>query len=302
MNDANKYAQNWHFLPDANPALDEKTFSVRTNFPNNSNIKTIPVEIDNLEFIGFPGLDKLNAPPIITSMLGPVNEEETVIKRGMYSPGSGNLFDSQHASYVRRITGKATFSAVLYPHERDSDCNLTVTPIKLDAPQGTAAAFELGIESAKDKVRKKATYYIVNGKSPEITTAEVNDYTVSAMLMYLEKDMDNRPVRLMAERVTEIKDKKTGIAILSSAVELPELSVTWNGNTLEIHTSYDGAEFYGQSAGWNKPAKREMLDLSTLVIHSPTTITGAAINGRPIPVTFAKGYARFGKSTSNSKN
>ena len=297
---AHKYAQNWMFEPFSNPTLDEETFSVRTNIPGARNIQVVPVETYNIEFDGFPGLDNLAPVQRVTGWNTIEGEDpETIIKNAYYS----GMQMTQRANYVRRIQGDAAFSAVVYPHDVDSDHIVTSAPIILDVPQGSASAFELSITSQRDGIHRDITYFITNGRTSvvgdgrvvgveigevanmtEMVPTVVGRYTVQAGLMYLERDRNGAIATLIAERVTQISDDETEITLLRSVAEIPSIAITYNGSNVEITSSWDGGNFYAFQMGWKEPVTRAGLDLAGLTLFTPVVVETLLFNGVSIPV------------------
>lgn len=166
----NKYAQNWHFLPDANIDIDSNAKTTQTNFKNDANIQVVPSEPDKLE---------------------------ASVEDGYYSPEFYKVSKAKYGSYVQNVEGDAKFNTVLYPTEAEENDQVEVSPIDTDS---NAEALEIN-----RKEDAKGLYYLSHESSPEEN--EFADYSFDGKLAYIENDNENKSI-FMHNGSTLKKDDK----------------------------------------------------------------------------------------------
>lgn len=195
-----KYAQNWHFLPDANINIDSNTKNTQSHFEDGANIKVIPAEPDKLE---------------------------ASIKDGYYSPEFYKVDKAKYSSYVQNLKGNATFNTVLYPTEGKNDSEVSISPIETDF---NSDALKI------DRKNEDAIgfYYLSHENTPK--EAGFADYRFNGKIAYIENDNKCKSISMHNGSILKKNDKdiiESSISIDSIGVENDEKTLNITGNDLE---------------------------------------------------------------------
>ncbi len=205
----NKYSQGWHFLPDANPSIDEETGIVRTNFAGGANIQVVPVQQNDVM--------------------------EKNLLDGWYSYGTGNVTSAKYASYVKNQTGDTTFSTLLLPERAGQKLASTTKNIELDIPQSAANAFSLTFKDDTTNTETKGTYYILLDNEQK-KQREVGEYATDGTLAYVEQE-NGYYTRIILRGGTNAVNEKNGQKLIRSKNALQDISVKYTANNIEINSS-----------------------------------------------------------------
>lgn len=114
---AHRYEQNWHFTSDAKPAMNSTSKAVSTAYGTGANITVVPAD-----------------PSTLTSSL----------RDGYYSPRSYSVESAKYATYVKKVTGRATFDTLLVPSRGAANASVTVARLPVGTtPSHDATALSL---------------------------------------------------------------------------------------------------------------------------------------------------------------
>lgn len=205
----NKYSQGWHFLPDANPTIDETTGVVQTNFASGADIQVIPVQ-----------------------------QNDTMEKNlldGWYSYGTGNVERAQYATYVKNQAGNTTFNTLLLPTKDGQKLEGSTENITLDVAESVANAFHLTISEEATNTETEGTYYTLLDKEQQ-TQREVDDHSTDGTLMYVEQE-NGYYTRMILRGGTNIVESGDGPKLLRSKSNLEDINVKYSGTKVELNSS-----------------------------------------------------------------
>jgi hypothetical protein len=96
---SHRYEQNWHFLPEANLALNGTSKATVTAFGSGANIAVVPAD-----------------PAGLTASVRP----------GYYSPALYHVSDAKYSSYVKQVKGRTTFDTLLLASGSTADSSARV--------------------------------------------------------------------------------------------------------------------------------------------------------------------------------
>lgn len=201
-----KYAQNWHFLPDANIGIDSNTKSTQSNFKDGANIQVIPSEPDKLE---------------------------SSIKDGYYSPEFYKVDDAKYSSYVQRVKGDATFNTVLYPTKDENE--IKVSPIETDS-----SASALKIENEKEN--STGFYYLSH--EDNLKEQQFADYSFYGKLAYVEEDNKSTSISIHNGLVLKENENnliKSNINIEDIGIKKEKNTLNITGDELELNQNIESA-------------------------------------------------------------
>ena len=208
-NSVNKYSQGWHFLPDANPTIDEETGAVRTNFADSANIQVIPVQ-----------------------------QNDTMEKNlldGWYSYSTGNVQSAKYATYVKNQSGITTFNTVLLPMYHGQELNGTTENITLDVAESVANAFRLTIEEEARNLTTEGTFYTLLDTTQQ-AQREFGTYSTDGTLAYVEQE-NGIYNQVILRNGTNVVNNEDGVQLLRSKSTIGDLEVSYNSSTIELDTS-----------------------------------------------------------------
>ena len=202
--DTTKFNQAWHFLPDAAPSINAQTDKVTTNTSGEANIQIIPADPGN-----------------ITASL----------EDGYYSKAYGVYSEAEYVSYIKNVAGDVTFDTVLYPTENGTSNNVSVTRLTTPNVDTTVAtALEINLDGGNNG--DVGYYYMSHETLPE-TARSFGTYNFNGKLAYIQEDYQGNYVNASVISGTALKDGTTNLISNSSIIE--DISVEWNGTTLNIY-------------------------------------------------------------------
>ncbi|MEU4605080.1 heparinase II/III family protein [Kribbella sp. NPDC023972] len=195
---SHRYEQNWHFLPDANPAQTATSKATVTKFASGANLTVVPADPEKLT---------------------------ASVPKGYYSPAFYHVSDAKYASYVKQAAGKTTFDTLLLPSPAAADSAVRINrlPVGTLTPDlATALDIRFGdggrgtyYKSWASKATRSFGSYSFNGKILYVQDAPSG--AVQSFVMY-----DGSTVR------------RGGKVLLTSPVAVNDVAVTYAGSTVRI--------------------------------------------------------------------
>ncbi|WP_407270178.1 immunoglobulin-like domain-containing protein [Radiobacillus sp. PE A8.2] len=201
---SHKYEQNWHFLPDANIAIDSDMKTSKSHFADGANIQVVPADPDEIT---------------------------ATLEDGYYSSEFYMLSDAKYTSYVKNTAGDVTFDTILYPTEEQDNRDVKVTRLEMAPNVQTTTATALKIDLDND-TGDNGYYYLSHENTPEQRT--FGGYQFDGEMAYVEAAGDAIGSALIHNGKTLKADEKN---LLKSPNEIKEVAVKWDGDTVNIDGS-----------------------------------------------------------------
>lgn len=204
------YRQNWHFLPEANISLDDKTRIIRTGF-NDVNIQVVPVASERFQ--------------------------AAQIKDGYYSEGQNSFSNAKYADYTMKTSGTAVFNTILLPENVGQRFDISVQEVEVDGlTREDASAYEFTMQ--EESTGETTTYqYFQLHNTAKKGSHTVGNFTTDAGLLLVELSDDGAAISVIAQDVKTIQDDKNGIMLLNASAAQPEISMSWSVGNLILDGS-----------------------------------------------------------------
>jgi hypothetical protein len=203
----NKYQQTWHFLPTANPVINENSKRVSTVFNDTyGDIQVIPADPDQ-----------------ITASLDD----------GYYSEAFYSVTKSKYASFTKNVEGDVTFDTVLYPTKGEDNRDIQVNRLDITPSVSTTVASSLKINNIAD-AGTKGYYYVSHEEVPRFTRF-FDTFTFDGKMTYIEKTDDGIVQSALIKSGSTLKNN--GIDLIASKMEINDVAVDWKGSSLDINSS-----------------------------------------------------------------
>ncbi len=241
----NTYAQNWHMLPEAGITMDEDSKIAQSHFAG-ANIQVIPVLDDELK---------------------------ASVKDGLYSPENNYVESAPYASYVKEKSGNTTLNTVLLPTAYGTDIESETEKLSLDVADETASAFKFNMTDHAVGQMTQTSYYSLHDLRYQ-KQREFGTFSTDGVLAVAEKTAAGYG-QLVLEDGTNLTDIETGVKLIFSQKAIPELSVTYEGNSVCLNTSRD-------------------IDLSALTIRTNGVANAVTLNGEEVSFSQSGRYVYFG--------
>lgn len=210
FNETNNYKQLWHFLPNANLALDNVSNKLYSNFEIGANIDVISADSD------------------ITAN----------IEDGYYSPAYLTLSDAKYGYFEKNTAGNATFDTVLYPIAEDSNETVGVERIELDITPDIATAMKIYIVDEEHQHLANTGYYYLTQKDSYKAERDFDKYRTDAALAYVQHEANGNLKEVSVKNGNFIKDNTTDEIIISGE-NLDDVGISYQSNTIKINSSND---------------------------------------------------------------
>lgn len=199
------YRQYWHFMP-TTVTMDPTSKRASTSFAGEANVKVVPAD-----------------PSTLTG---------TLHTDGYYSDDSGVVNSGvQYVHYGRTATGSTSFDTVLFPEAAGSNKNVTVTRLTMSVPATTATALQIDQDAGNSG--NVSTYYLSHEATPG--TRSFGTYNYNGEIAYVEKTSAGALKTASIARGTLLKDGTTNL--ISATATVQNLSVQYNGTTLDLYSS-----------------------------------------------------------------
>lgn len=229
----NTYAQNWHYLPNANLELDPQTNTVTTHF-----------EGTNL-------------------ILAPVNQEHAFDKAelvdGWYAPSAGTEVDAQYVTFEKTLQGPTIFNTVLYPVKAGERKTVTTQNLTLDVPEETANAFQINVTDQNTGGTEEYTYYANRGESVQRSAGNLE---TDGSLALVGKE-GTRLTQAILRGGSNLLDSTTGKYLIKTQEgTVKDIGVQWQGGTINI-TASEGLK--NEDGSWKNIAIYADTPISKLV-------------------------------------
>ena len=264
MSTEHTYDQLWHFASDANISFDESDMTVKTNFTDAANLYVIPV--DSQSIIYDDSTDYTTIDPVKS------NNYDTIIKRG-YNKESA-VVEADYAGYGRKITGAASFSAVLYPVKRGESAETSTTVIKTDVSSADAQAFSINIrEKNSGKVRNGIFYQLNNLLKKQ--KRKIDNYYTDGTLLYAETDDSGKLTQIISQDASAIRNTDETYLLKTKSGSIGEISLEYSANTIDISSSED-------------------IDLTNITIYGDSAIKNVKFNDETVGFNRSGKYIYFG--------
>ncbi|TCC36239.1 alginate lyase family protein [Kribbella speibonae] len=195
-----RYEQNWHFLPDANLALNSTSKAATTAFGSGANLTVVPAD-----------------PAKLTAS----------VRNGYYSPVLYRVSDAKYSSYVKQLAGQTTFDTLLLPSPAAADGAVRINRL----PVGTLTpdlATALDIRSGDGS---RATYY----KSWTAKSARTfGTYAFDGTLLYAKDTANGQLQSILLYDGSTVQ--RAGTVLLKSPTAVKDVAVTYSadGSTIRI--------------------------------------------------------------------
>jgi len=193
-----RYEQNWHFLPDANPAQLATSKATVTKFGSGANLTVVPAD-----------------PLKLTAS----------VRNGYYSPAFYHVRDAKFASYVKQGKGKTTFDTLLLPASAAADGAVRINRLAVGTlTPDLATALDIRYGDGG-----RGTYY----KSWASKAARsFGSYGFDGKMLYIQDDPSGAVESFIMYDGSSVK--RAGKALLSSPVPVSDVAVTYAGTTVRI--------------------------------------------------------------------
>lgn len=195
---SHRYEQNWHFLPEANIALNSTSKATVTAFASGANLTVVPAD-----------------PQKLTASVRP----------GYYSPAFYRVSDAKYSSYVKQVAGRTTFDTLLLPASAAADGSVRINRLpvgSLTPDQATALDIRFGDGGG-------STYY----KSwASKATRSFGTYKFDGKLLYAENNADGSLQSILLYDGSTVV--RSGNVVLKSPTAVRDVAVTYDGSTLRI--------------------------------------------------------------------
>ncbi len=204
---SNSYKQYWHFMP-TTVTLNGTTKTAITSFSGEANVKVVPAD-----------------PSLLTA---------TVPTNGYYSEQQNIVTSNvQYLSYAKTATGSTTFDAVLYPVAAGVSKNVVLTRLATVPSAASTVATALKVEQDQGNNGNVSCYYLSHETTPGTRTFDV--YNTNGEVAYVEKTSAGALKTASIIRGTLLKDGATNL--ISATATMQNLSVSYNGTTLDLYSS-----------------------------------------------------------------
>lgn len=230
---SNTYSQYWHYLPEADTAMDSETKTSIIN-TNGVNLLVTPV-----------------APEKLT---------QAVIKNdGWFSEGQGSFSRSDYTVYETKTEGNCVMDTILYPSDIGQEKDIVSEPIMVEGlEKNSYSAYEFYVTDKKSKETQRYQYFIRHGSGMQ--TGTVGSHATDANMLFAELDKNGNTVDIIAQDATYVINKESNQTIFRSDSPIEEISLSWNGDYCDIDGSSLSSDkleknnfyFYNQGKNFNK--------------------------------------------------
>jgi len=248
--DSNDYtvAQNWHFMPGSNFTIDSNTGIAKTAFADAPNVQIIPVKAK--------------------SDMDYVYEQE-----GYYCPGTGVIQNNPYPAYEKSGSGDKVYNTIILPTAPGQSITSVAENLPLNVEETVASASHITMTDDNTKDIRDVYYYFLHDTANRVQRA-FGKYSTDGKMALVEHYNETLSMYVIQDG-TNIIDASSGAFLVNSNAKIDELSVTINGEVMELDSS-------------------KIVDLTTLAIRSDEKIKTVKLNGEEIEFDYIDNYVCFG--------
>ncbi|MEU2718551.1 alginate lyase family protein [Streptomyces sp. NPDC007205] len=182
------YRQNWHFLPDAHPAIDHITKMTTTRFADGANLQIVPADAGHLA---------------------------AQVRDGWYSPAFYTVTEAPYVTYTQRCPGPAEFATALIAQPHGVTTKAAIDRISitgLPAPTATALVIRFSPQHT-------ATLCLAHSSPPGVI--RFGSFSFDGVLAHIERDGERQSWLLLGGRRLIYKK----MALMTSPTRMPDVAV-----------------------------------------------------------------------------